>query len=116
MTTPTPTPISVPAPATASAGTESVPDGPDAHGVPESADAVIARKRRRIDDLDTRIIGLVRERMTESADIQRARMTSGGRRVSLNREMEVLTHYSAELGRPGTSLAMTLLELCRGKV
>ncbi|MFF7197904.1 chorismate mutase [Streptomyces sp. NPDC008079] len=122
MTTPTPTPTSVPAPipapalATATAGTESVPDAPDTHGVPESADAVIARKRRRIDDLDTRIIGLVRERMTESADIQRARMTSGGRRVSLNREMEVLTHYSAELGRPGTSLAMTLLELCRGKV
>ncbi|MBD0736614.1 chorismate mutase [Streptomyces sp. CBMA29] len=105
MTTPTPTP-GTPTPGASA---------PDA-SAPTSADTVIAEKRRRIDELDTRILDLVRERMTESADIQRARMTSGGRRVSLNREMEVLTHYSAELGKPGTSLAMTLLELCRGKV
>lgn len=84
--------------------------------ISDISDTVIARKRQRIDELDTRIIGLVRERMTESADIQRERITSGGRRLSLNREMEVLTHYSSELGKPGTALAMTLLELCRGKV
>ncbi|SFE80672.1 chorismate mutase [Actinacidiphila alni] len=85
---------------------------------PEAAgtETVIAEKRRRIDDLDTRIIDLVRERMTVSGQIQHERIGAGGRRVSLNREMEVLTHYSAELGRPGTTLAMTLLELCRGKV
>jgi chorismate mutase len=30
--------------------------------------------------------------------------------------MEVLNHYSDVLGKPGTALAMTLLELCRGRV
>ncbi|PHQ48793.1 chorismate mutase [Streptomyces cinnamoneus] len=77
---------------------------------------VITDARGRIDDLDGRIIGLVQERMAVSAVIQRERIASGGRRVSLSREMEVLGHYSEQLGRPGTALAMTLLELCRGRI
>ncbi|MDQ0685774.1 chorismate mutase [Streptomyces achromogenes] len=81
----------------------------------EAAD-VITGARDRIDALDDRIIGLIQERMAVSAVIQEARMTSGGRRVNLSREMEVLGHYSDALGKPGTSLAMTLLELCRGRV
>jgi chorismate mutase len=76
---------------------------------------VIAGARGRIDDLDARIIALVRERMTVSAGIQRARIESGGRRVHLSREMEILHRYSDQLGKPGTALAMTLLELCRGR-
>ncbi|WP_107098426.1 chorismate mutase, partial [Streptomyces pathocidini] len=51
-----------------------------------------------------------------SAIIQQARIASGGRRVNLSREMEILTHYRDQLGKPGTALAMTLLELCRGRV
>ncbi|QEV19714.1 chorismate mutase [Streptomyces alboniger] len=82
---------------------------PEAVGVIENA-------RERIDALDDRIIGLVQERMAVSAVIQEARITSGGRRVSLSREMEVLGHYRDALGKPGTTLAMTLLELCRGRV
>jgi len=81
-----------------------------------AADELIAGDRVRIDELDRRIIDLVRERMEVSAHIQRARIEAGGRRVSLSREMEILTRYREELGRPGTSLAMTLLELCRGRV
>ncbi|MET7455847.1 chorismate mutase [Streptomyces sp. NPDC005574] len=77
---------------------------------------VIGDARARIDALDDRIIGLVQERMAVSAVIQDARIASGGRRVNLSREMEVLGHYREALGRPGTSLAMTLLELCRGRV
>ncbi|MFI9204807.1 chorismate mutase [Streptomyces sp. NPDC053048] len=80
------------------------------------AAGVITDARARIDDLDGRIIGLVQERMAVSAVIQRERIASGGRRVNLAREMEVLGHYSDQLGRPGTALAMTLLELCRGRV
>lgn len=80
------------------------------------ADTVISTARERIDTLDARIIALVQERMGVSADIQRARIGSGGRRVHLSREMEVLSHYSDALGKPGTALAMTLLELCRGRV
>ena len=68
----------------------------------EAAD-VITGARERIDALDDRIIGLIQERMAVSAVIQEARITSGGRRVNLSREMEVLNHYSEALGRPGTS-------------
>ncbi|MFJ1898358.1 MULTISPECIES: chorismate mutase [unclassified Streptomyces] len=82
----------------------------------EEAASLIGDARARIDALDDRIIGLVQERMAVSTVIQEARMTSGGRRVNLSREMEVLGHYRDALGRPGTSLAMTLLELCRGRV
>ncbi|MCB5911180.1 chorismate mutase [Streptomyces pinistramenti] len=77
---------------------------------------VITDARGRIDDLDGRIIGLVQERMAVSAVIQRERIESGGRRVSLSREMEILDHYRGQLGKPGTALAMTLLELSRGQI
>ncbi|MEU7135601.1 chorismate mutase [Streptomyces sp. NPDC046261] len=82
----------------------------------DHAAGVITGARERIDDLDGRIIGLVQERMAVSAVIQRERIASGGRRVNLSREMEILGHYSEQLGKPGTALAMTLLELCRGRV
>ncbi|WP_405907032.1 MULTISPECIES: chorismate mutase [unclassified Streptomyces] len=81
----------------------------------EAADT-ITDARERIDALDDRIIGLVQERMAVSAVIQEARISSGGRRVNLSREMEILGHYRDALGKPGTSLAMTLLELCRGRI
>ncbi|WP_328300368.1 chorismate mutase [Streptomyces sp. NBC_00435] len=81
-----------------------------------AAEQLIAGSRERIDTLDDRIIGLIQERMAVSAVIQEARIGSGGRRVHLSREMEVLGHWSDALGKPGTTLAMTLLELCRGRV
>lgn len=80
-------------------------------------DEVIAANRARIDALDARIIELVKERMAASSAVQQARMGAGGRRVHLAREMEILRTYGDALGgRPGTSVAMTLLELCRGTV
>ncbi|MFI6039021.1 chorismate mutase [Streptomyces sp. NPDC051315] len=82
----------------------------------DQAAGLITDARERIDALDDRIIGLIQERMAVSAVIQEARITSGGRRVNLSREMEVLGHYSDALGKPGTALAMTLLELCRGRI
>lgn len=81
----------------------------------EAAD-VISGARERIDALDDRLIGLIQERMAVSAVIQDARIASGGRRVNLSREMEILGRYREALGKPGTTLAMTLLELCRGRV
>ncbi|MFE8942632.1 chorismate mutase [Streptomyces sp. NPDC003233] len=76
----------------------------------------IADARERIDVLDDRIIGLIQERMAVSAVVQQTRIASGGRRVHLSREMEILGRYREALGKPGTGLAMTLLELCRGRV
>ncbi|WKX70914.1 chorismate mutase [Streptomyces sp. XD-27] len=89
---------------------------PDTGARTDEAAAAINGARLRIDDLDARIIGLVQERIAVSEVIQRERIASGGRRLSLSREMEVLGHYSDQLGRPGTALAMTLLELCRGRI
>jgi chorismate mutase len=77
-------------------------------------DELIAADRERIDELDARITDLVRERMAVSARIQRTRIATGGRRVHLARETRIIARYSEALGRPGTALAMTLLELCRG--
>ncbi|MEU0838292.1 chorismate mutase [Streptomyces sp. NPDC005962] len=76
---------------------------------------VIDSARERIDDLDGRILELIRERMAVSASVQEARIAAGGRRVHLSREMEILDRYRQALGKPGTTLAMTLLELCRGR-
>ncbi|MFD6315270.1 chorismate mutase [Streptomyces nigra] len=74
----------------------------------------IPELRKCIDDLDDVIVGLVRLRITASAEVQRARLASGGRRLSLNREMEILARYKEALGSQGTRVAMELLKLCRG--
>lgn len=76
----------------------------------------ITDARERIDALDDRIIGLIQERVAVSAVVQETRISSGGRRVSLTRENEILRRYSDALGKPGTALAMTLLELSRGRI
>jgi chorismate mutase len=100
----------VPAPA------RTAEDVPATGAATAEADALIAARRQRIDDLDERIIALVRERMAVSGEIQAARIGSGGRRVHLARELQVLRTYGDALGgRPGTAVAMTLLELCRGR-
>ncbi|MEW1861466.1 chorismate mutase [Streptomyces sp. NPDC088194] len=84
--------------------------------LPSDTEQIIAEARQRIDDLDARIIELVQQRAAVSQEVQRARMGAGGRRLHLAREMEVLRAYGDTLGRPGTALAMTLLELGRGRV
>ncbi len=109
MTT-TQTPATTAAPASAPARR------PETGAHTEEAAASITGDRARIDDLDGRIIALVRERMAVSAGIQDARIASGGRRVNLARERRSSPATASALGRPGTALAMTLLELCRGRV
>jgi chorismate mutase len=110
------TPMSISPTTTRTPGPSTAPaDGPVSAPAADPA-AVIADARSRIDALDDHILGLVQERMAVSAVIQQTRIASGGRRVNLSREMEVLSRYRDALGRPGTSLAMTILELCRGRV
>ena len=72
--------------------------------------------RERIDAIDAELVELIKARIAVSAEIQAARMAEGGRRVDLRRETEVIGRYTAALGRPGTSVAMALLELGRGRV
>ncbi|MEU8135478.1 chorismate mutase [Streptodolium elevatio] len=79
-------------------------------------DQVIADTRARIDDLDRRIIALITERVALSQEVQRTRIAAGGRRVQLTREMDVIARYREALDKPGTEVAMALLELCRGRI
>jgi chorismate mutase len=72
--------------------------------------------RERIDALDTELIELIGRRVAVSAEIQSARLAEGGRRLDLGRETEVIGRYARALGRPGTAVAMALLELGRGRV
>ena len=72
--------------------------------------------RAQIDDLDTRILALITERIGTAADIQAARIAEGGRRLDLKRETEIIARYRQALGRPGVTVAMAVLELCRGRV
>jgi chorismate mutase len=74
----------------------------------------VAAGRGRIDALDAAIIELIRERTAVSARIQQARIAAGGRRVELARESAVIARYREALGKPGTALALDLLDLCRG--
>ena len=91
--------------------------GPTATATPVGTTAdVIAGARARIDDLDGRIIGLIKQRMAASAEVQAARIATGGPRLALAREMQILERFRSELGRPGTDVAKLLLELCRGRV
>ncbi|WP_042383349.1 chorismate mutase [Streptacidiphilus melanogenes] len=82
----------------------------------EAAEAVIAEARGRIDALDAEILEAMCRRIAVSAEVQAARIAVGGPRLSLTREMEILDRYRAQLGGPGTEIAMLLLELCRGRV
>jgi chorismate mutase len=72
--------------------------------------------RARIDAIDAELIELIRRRVAVSAEIQSTRIADGGRRLDLSRETEVIGRYTRSLGRPGTSVAMALLELGRGRV
>lgn len=79
------------------------------------AEQIITEARGRIDDLDARILALVQERVSVSAEVQRARIATGGPRLALSRELEILARYRAALGPQGTEVAMQVLELCRGR-
>jgi chorismate mutase len=83
-----------------------------------SADAPtgVLSGRERIDAIDAELIELIRRRVAVSAEIQAARISEGGRRLDLSRETEVIGRYTRALGRPGTGVAMALLELGRGRV
>ncbi|MEA2144978.1 MAG: chorismate mutase [Solirubrobacteraceae bacterium] len=80
----------------------------------EQAGQVIADGRARIDALDDEIIALVQSRLEVSRGNQQARMAIGGGRVEHGRELEIMNHYAAALGRPGGALALALLEVMRG--
>jgi chorismate mutase len=82
---------------------------------PEQADAEIDRLREQIDSIDDEIVAIVLRRIETSKQIQAVRMTHGGRRREHSRELKIVNTYVDALGRTGSQLALTLLELSRGR-
>ena len=80
----------------------------------DTAAAHIAGLRERLDEIDARIIELWQERARISQEVGRTRVASGGTRLVLNRENEILDRYRTELGADGVQLALLILRAGRG--
>ena len=79
-----------------------------------SAPARIVQIRERIDEIDHALITLWQERAALSQEVGVTRMASGGTRLVLSREREILERFRVALGADGTQLALLLLRAGRG--
>lgn len=70
--------------------------------------------RDRIDTIDAELIRLWQERSALSQEVGKARMASGGTRLVLSREREILARFREALGADGTQVALLLLRSGRG--
>jgi chorismate mutase len=70
--------------------------------------------RERIDEIDQTIIDLWLERAKLSQQVGRTRMASGGTRLVLSREREIVERFREALGADGTQVALLLLRAGRG--
>ncbi|HZN18270.1 MAG TPA: chorismate mutase [Micromonosporaceae bacterium] len=80
---------------------------------PDTA-AHIAALRARIDEIDATLIALWQERAALSKQVGATRVATGGTRLVLSREREILDRFRAQLGADGTQLALLLLRAGRG--
>ena len=80
----------------------------------DTAAAHIAGLRTRLDDIDAKLIELWQERARISQEVGRTRVASGGTRLVLNRENEILDRYRTALGADGVQLALLILRAGRG--
>ncbi len=72
--------------------------------------------RQAIDTCDAEIIALVQRRLAISQEIGSLRAASGGTRLSLSREKQVLARFGDALGPDGAALGMMLLRQGRGRL
>jgi chorismate mutase len=84
----------------------------------EAADpaARIGDLRTEIDACDAEIIDLVERRLAIAQEIGALRAASGGTRLSLSREHQVLSRFRAALGPDGAALGLMLLRQGRGRL
>ena len=80
------------------------------------ADERISTLREEIDACDADIIALVQRRLAISQEIGALRASTGGTRLSLAREAEVLNRFRLALGPDGAALGMMLLRQGRGRL
>lgn len=91
----------------------STPPASTTEPVADPADR-IGNLRNEIDACDTEIIELVQRRLAISQEIGALRAASGGTRLSLAREQQVLARFGAALGADGAAIGMMLLRQGRG--
>ncbi len=80
------------------------------------AAARIGELRDEIDACDAEIIALVQRRLAISQQIGNVRAASGGTRLNLSREQQILSRFRTALGRDGAALGMLLLRQGRGRL
>jgi chorismate mutase len=80
---------------------------------PLAADEIRAM-RERIDEIDQAIIDLWLERARLSQSVGKTRMASGGTRLVLSREREIVDRFRQALGPDGTQIALMILRAGRG--
>ena len=78
------------------------------------ADERIAQLRGQIDACDAEIIELVQRRLAVSQEIGELRRASGGTRLSLSREQQVLARFQAALASSRTPVPPTARKLAAG--
>ena len=76
----------------------------------------IGELRAEIDACDAAIIELVQKRLAVSQQIGALRSASGGTRLNLSREQQVLDRFRSALGPDGAALGMMLLRQGRGRL
>jgi chorismate mutase len=97
---------------------EQQPGGPAANAetgtdAQDASDSITAM-RQRIDEIDNALIQLWQERAALSQQVGATRLASGGTRLVLSREREILDRFRASLGADGTQLALLILRAGRG--
>ncbi|GAA1816023.1 chorismate mutase [Planosporangium flavigriseum] len=80
----------------------------------ETPEAHISSLRSRIDEIDETILRLWQERAALSQEVGKTRVASGGTRLVLARERQILDRFRAELGEDGVQLALLILRAGRG--
>jgi chorismate mutase len=83
--------------------------------ITESPMSSISGMRRRIDEIDAAIIQLWQERAELSKQIGTLRVATGGTRLILSRELEIVNHFRNGIGADGTQLALLILKAGRGQ-
>ena len=96
------------APATSDAATEAAD--------PADPAMRIGELRGEIDACDAQLIEIVQRRLAVSQEIGALRAASGGTRLSLAREQQVLARFRTALGPEGAALGMLLLRQGRGRL
>ncbi|MBM2619262.1 chorismate mutase [Actinoplanes sp. LDG1-06] len=82
-------------------------------GEPLAADEIRAM-RERIDEIDQQIIDLWQERARLSQTVGKTRMASGGTRLVLSREREIVERFRQAMGPDGAQVALMILRAGRG--